>query len=203
MELTATTFVSLDGVMQAPGGPDEDPSDGFVHGGWAFPYFDEEAGNQITEWFSRADCFLLGRTTYDIFAAHWPHVTDDDDPVATRLNTLPKYVASRTMQQADWKNTTIVRDPVETVRELKVKQGREIQVHGSGDLLQTLLYHNLVDEHRLMFFPVVLGGGRRLFREGLTPYKSVLSGLEQRDTGIVMATYRAAGDVEVGTFAMD
>src|SRR6185295_12050292 len=155
-KLTLTTFLTLDGVMQAPGAPTEDPSGNFEHGGWLVPYADADMGRIVTDAFAAADAFLLGRKTYQIFAAHWPRVTDPADPVATALNRLPKYVASRTLAKAEWHNSTVIRgDIAREVAELKRKHPREIQVHGSGDLAQTLLTNDLVDEFRLWLYPVV------------------------------------------------
>jgi dihydrofolate reductase len=204
MRLTVTTFLTLDGVMQAPGGPEEDPSDGFEHGGWSFPYPDEDFGRLVTGWFSQADAFLLGRRTYEIFAAFWPLVTDEADPVASRLNKLPKYVASRTLKSAGWKGSTVLRGDVpDEVARLKERPGRELQVHGSGDLLQTLMAHDLVDEHRLFVYPVVVGSGRRLFREGGPPRSLQLVESTTTSTGVVVATYRRGGPVVTGSFTVE
>jgi dihydrofolate reductase len=201
--LTMTTFVTLDGVMQAPGGPKEDPSGGFTHGGWVFPHADAAFGSYIVDIFSRASAFLLGRRTYEIFAGHWPRVTDANDPVATKLNALPKYVASKTLTDARWNNSTIVRDVVSEVRSLKTKLDGEVQVHGSAGLAQTLLEHGLVDEFNIATFPVVLGQGKRLFGAGTTPAGLELKHARSSTTGAVLATYRPAGAPKVGSFELE
>src|SRR5262244_574647 len=145
MHLTLTTFLSLDGVMQGPGGPNEDPSAGFTQGGWMVPYADEAMERFVTDWFAAADAFLLGRITYEIMAAYWPQVTDEDE-VAGKLNGLPKYVVSKTLDKVTWNNSTQIKgDPVEEVIKLKSQAGRELQVHGSGKLAQALIQH---DRHR-------------------------------------------------------
>jgi dihydrofolate reductase len=154
-KLIITTFLSLDGVMQAPGGPDEDRGGGFAHGGWMVPYADEDLGRLVTAWIERASVFLLGRGTYEIFAAHWPRVTDPQDVIARALNRLPKYVASTTLKTAEWHNTTVIRGDVgEAVRALKREGSGELQVHGSPGLAQTLIANDLVDEYRLWVHPV-------------------------------------------------
>jgi dihydrofolate reductase len=204
MRLTATTFLTLDGVMQAPGGPEEDSSGGFALGGWSFPYADEDFGRIVTGWFERADAFLLGRKTYEIFAAFWPRVTGEADPVASRLNTLPKYVASRTLETVSWQGSQVLRgDVAEEVARLKEQPGRELQVHGSGDLLQTLMAHDLVDEYRLFVYPVVLGSGRRLFNEGAAPKALKLMDTTTTSTGVVVATYEPGGPVVTGSFTVE
>ena len=158
-KLTVTTFVTLDGVMQAPGGPGEDPSGGFTQGGRVVPS-QPEGGKYMAEVFDRADAFLLGRGAYRIFARHWPRFTDPNDPIASRLNTLPKHAASRTLEKVEWRNSTLVRDVVREVPELKKRYPRELQVHGSTGLMQTLLA-DIVDELNLLTFPVMLGSGKR------------------------------------------
>lgn len=168
--LVVGTFLTLDGVMQAPGGPDEDRDGGFRHGGWLVPYFDEAFVEIMTQWTRGAGAFLLGRRTYEIFAGSWPKSTDPADEIAVALNTRPKFVASRTLKKADWNNSTVVRgDVAAEVARLKAQEGGEIQVHGSGNLLQTLLRHDLIDTLRIWQFPVVVGAGKRLFGEGTIP----------------------------------
>jgi dihydrofolate reductase len=201
MKLTVTMFLTLDGVLQAPGGPEEDRSGGFDWGGWLVPYADEDMGRYVAEWFAAADAFLLGRRTYQIFASYWPHVTDESDPVASRLNALPKFIASRTLETLEWNNSTVLTgDVAEEVQKLKGVPGRELQVHGSGDLLQTLMEHDLIDEYRLWIYPVVLGTGMKLFREGATPRALRLVESKTTSTGVVINTYGPGGQVETGSF---
>jgi dihydrofolate reductase len=199
-----TTFLTLDGVMQAPGGPEEDRSGGFAHGGWSFPYADEDFGRLVTGWFAEADAFLLGRRTYEIFAAFWPLVADAGDPVAAPLNHVPKYVATRTLRGATWAGTTLLTgDVVDAVRRLKDQPGRELQVHGSGDLMQTLMANDLVDEYRLFVYPVVVGSGRRLFRDGTPPRSLQLVSATTTSTGVVVAAYRRGGPLVTGSFSLE
>jgi len=202
-KLTMTTFVTLDGVMQAPGGPTEDTSGSFVHGGWLVPYADADMGRFMDEVFAEADAFLLGRRTYEIFAAYWPRVTDPANPVASALNKLPKYVATKTLERADWKGTTLIRDVVGEVAKLKQRYERELQVHGSGGLAQTLMAHDLVDEYHLLTFPVVLGSGKRLFGSGAVPSALKLAATRTTSTGVVIGTYQRAGRPAYGSFALD
>jgi dihydrofolate reductase len=203
-KLIITTFLSVDGVMQAPGAPDEDRSGGFAHGGWMVPYADEDLGRIVTAWVERAGAFLLGRGTYEIFAAHWPRVTDPQDVIARALNGLPKYVASRTLKSAEWHNTTVIRgDVVEAVRTLKREGTGELQVHGSPGLSQTLIANDLVDEYRLWVHPVVLGSGKRLFGVGALPAALKLSETKTTSTGVVVHTYERAGALRYGAFSVD
>jgi dihydrofolate reductase len=198
-KLVAGTFLSIDGIMQAPGGPDEDRSGGFQHGGWLVPYFDEKLGEIMTEWTKRAGAFLLGRRTYEIFAGSWPKSTDPTDEVATALNARPKYVASRTLEKVDWNNSTLIKgDVADEVARLKTEDGGEIQVHGSGDLLQTLLKHDLVDTLRIWQFPVVIGAGKRLFGEGAIPGAFRLADTQVAISGAVLHVYERAGDLKYG-----
>lgn len=202
-KLVVTTFVTLDGVMQAPGAPSEDPSGDMRYGGWVVPHFDEELGRQIDEWFSGAEDFLLGRVTYQIFAAHWPHVPNDD-PVSKGLNTLPKHVASTTLTHVDWEGAQLIKgDVADGVRALKDREGGELQVHGSATLLQTLLQHDLVDELRLSIFPVVLGRGKRLFGDGTVPAGLRLKASSTTSTGVVIASYERAGEVQTGSMTLE
>jgi dihydrofolate reductase len=202
-KLTMTTFLTLDGVMQAPGGPTEDPSGGFGYGGWLVPFFDEDMGKFMVEVFEHADAFLLGRTTYQIFANHWPRVTDPADRIATKLNALPKHVASKTLDRVDWRNSSLVTDVTSTVPKLKERYGRELQVHGSAGLAQTLLEHDLVDEYHLLVFPVVLGPGKRLFSAGTVPTQLKLVHTRTTRTGTLIASYARVGKPEFGSFMLD
>lgn len=198
-KLVVGTFLTLDGVMQAPGGPNEDRDGGFAHGGWLVPYFDEKLVEVMTEWTTRAGAFLFGRKTYEIFAASWPRSTEPADEIATALNTRPKFVASRTLDRVDWSNSTLLGgDLVEEVTKLKAQEGGEIQVHGSGDLLQTLLRHDLVDTLRIWQFPVVVGTGKRLFGEGTVPRSFRLADTQRSTTGAVLHVYERAGDLKYG-----
>lgn len=206
MKLTVTTFQTLDGVMQAPGGPEEDPSGGFEHGGWLVPHADAEMGAFMDETFAAAEAFLLGRFTYETFAGHWPKVDAPDDPVATKLNTLPKHVASRTLRQDDltWTNSSLLGDDVPArVAELKARPGGELQVHGSAGLIQTLLRHGLVDELRLLTFPVVLGAGKRLFSDGTAPAAIRLTESRTTSAGTTIAVYAFEGRPTYGSFMLE
>jgi dihydrofolate reductase len=198
MLLSVNTFVSLDGVYQAPGGRDEDRSGGFEHGGWVVPFSDDDFGEFITGAFEQADAFLLGRRMYESWAAHWPPA-GESDPVSAALNTKPKYVASTTLDKAEWDPSTILEgDLVEAVEALKRQPGRELQVHGSGRLARSLAEHGLVDRYRLLTFPVVLGSGRRLFEEGSAPTSFRLVGHKVSSTGVQLQTLDRVGAVEYG-----
>jgi dihydrofolate reductase len=198
--LVVSTFLTLDGVMQAPGGPEEDPAGGFDHGGWSFGYWDDATSERMGQVMGSPFDLLLGRKTYEIFAAYWPH--NPDAPGAEQLNGARKYVASRTLDSVEWNNSTLLEgDVAEAVAKLKEEDGPQIQVHGSADLLQTLLEHDLVDEFRIMTFPVVLGTGKRLFAEGARPVGLTLAESAVSSTGVVMATYRREGEIRYGSFA--
>ncbi len=206
MKLTVQTFLTLDGVMQAPGGPEEDPSDTFTHGGWQAPFPDPAVGEFVTELTSHASAFLFGRRTFDIFRGYWPDQTDPANPIATAINSLPKYVVSGSLSQADatWRGEhpdtarLVTGDVIAAVQALKDEPGDELQIWGSSQLLQTLLQHELVDRFRLMTFPLVLGSGRRLFNDGILPATMRPAGLAVTDLGIVIGTYEPAGPVRHG-----
>ena len=198
-KLTVNTFMSLDGVMQAPGGPDEDPTGGFTLGGWAVNYFDGEMMQRMTE----ADPYelLLGRGTYEIFAAHWPY---DEGPIADRLNSTRKHVASTTLDRVEWNNSVLISgDVAEDVAGLKGEDGAEIQVHGSPGLIQTLLRHDLIDQFRLWIFPVVLGAGKRFFADGTMPAGLKLVDSEVSKSGVTINTYERAGEITPGLMDFD
>lgn len=197
--LVLNTFMSLDGVMQSPGGPDEDPTGGFTHGGWAANYFDDEMMEQVAE--SAPYELLLGRGTYEIFAAHWPY---DEGPIADHLNGTRKHVASTTLERAEWSNSTLITgDVAEYVARLKEEDGPEIQVHGSSNLIQTLLEHDLIDEFRVWIFPVVIGTGKRLFGDGAIPAALRLIDSKVSNTGVTINTYERAGEIDRGSFEFD
>jgi dihydrofolate reductase len=198
-QLVVGALTTLDGVVQAPGGPDEDRHSGFRHGGWLVPFFDAKFVEIMTEWTKRAGAFLLGRKTYEIFADAWPTSTDPADEIAVALNTRPKFVASRTLAEVKWNNSILLKgDIAREVAKLKAQQGGEIQVHGSGNLLQTLLERDLVDSLRIWQFPVVLGTGKRLFAEAAIPRSFRLVDTRLNTTGAVLHVYERAGGVRYG-----
>ena len=212
-KLVTAAFLSLDGVLQAPGGPEEDPTSGFAHGGWAAPYWDDVVDHATEEGFARPFDLLLGRTTYDIFAAFWPNVdVDPDSPtfaaaqadIANAFNRTTKYVASRSRSDFAWQNSRwLGRDAAAAVRELKRGDGPDLLTQGSGDFVQTLLAADLVDELRLLTFPILLGPGKRLFGEGSRPAAFRLTRSVTSPSGVLIATYERAGDVRTGSFALD
>jgi dihydrofolate reductase len=199
VKLTVHTFLSLDGVMQGPGGPDEDRSGGFEKGGWVVPFVDEDFGGIVSTWFTETDEVLFGRTTYDMMYTFWSTVTDPDDLVAAKLNTRPKHVVSRTLRDPLWQNTSVISgDVVAAVEQLKAKPGGELQVHGSCGLAHTLHDAGLIDEYRLVIFPVVIGSGKRLFPDGSLPGSFTVVTTTVTSTGAVALTLRPAGSVGVG-----
>jgi len=200
--LITNTFLTLDGVMQAPGGPKEDADGGFDLGGWSVNYWDEHMNQTMGETMGVPFDLVLGRRTYDIFAAHWPRATDDDG--AKPLNEATKYVASRQRPALEWQNSVLLDDDVPTaIAALKRTDGPELQVHGSADLLQTLIRHDLIDEYRLWIFPVLVGTGKRLFADGVVPASLELVTSSVSTTGVVIGTYRPAGAVTIGSFALE
>jgi dihydrofolate reductase len=199
-KLITSTFVTLDGIMQAPGGPGEDESSSFKSGGWSVNYWDGMMGDVMGETFARKPELLLGRKTYEIFAAYWPYHADE--PGADNLNNAKKYVVSRTLDRVDWNNSTLIKgDVVKEIARLKESNGPEIQVHGSCNLIQTLLKNNLLDELHLWIFPVAIGKGKRLFGEGTNPTGFKVLDSKTSSTGVIIARYAHAGDLKTGSFA--
>ena len=195
-KIIVLTFLTLDGVMQAPGRPDEDISDGFKYGGWTAPYFaeaDEAAGEFIAKYMKPAD-LLLGRKTFEFFAAYWPKHAD----MWPGINDVTKYVMSNTMDKSDWQSSVFLKS-VDDIKELKNSEGSDLQVHGSGNLIQTLLKHDLVDELWLKTFPVTLGNGKRLFSEGTIPAAFTVTDSLVTPNGAIFANYERAGEVKTGT----
>jgi dihydrofolate reductase len=200
--LIVNTFMTLDGVMQAPGGPQEDPSGGFAYGGWSANYWDEMMGMVMGESMAKPFDLLLGRKTYEIFAAHWPYAKDE--PGADLLNNARKYVASSTLNKVGWENSVLLKGDVpQEIRKLKDQDGPELQVHGSSNLIQTLLKYNLIDGFGLWIFPVVIGKGKRLFDQGAVPSGLKLIDSKTSSTGVILAFYEPAGELKPGSFALD
>jgi dihydrofolate reductase len=198
MRLILHQFLTLDGVYQAPGGQDEDREGGFEHGGWQAPFRDPDGGATVVGWFGQASAFLLGRRTYDNFSAFWPTSTGFE-AISEPLNSLPKYVASTTLSSLDWKNSTLLGgDVAAEVAKLKEQPGGELQMHGSGGLAQTLIEHDLIDEYRLVYFPVHLGSGKKLFRDGARAAALRLINSQITPDGVIFATYEPAGEVQHG-----
>ncbi|SDP86852.1 RibD C-terminal domain-containing protein [Phyllobacterium sp. YR620] len=197
-------FVSLDGVMQAPGGPEEDPVGGFEYGGWVAPYFDEKMGEAVGEMFAKPFDLLLGRKTYDIFAAHWPYA-GADDPIGPLFDRITKFVATRNADfKLEWQNSqSLGPDVVAAVKKLKAEEGRDLLTQGSSDFLQTLFKHDLVDEMYVSIFPLILGKGKRLFGSGATPNALKLVSSKTSGTGTTINKYIRDGDVRTGSFEFD
>ncbi|MFC1438885.1 dihydrofolate reductase family protein [Streptacidiphilus sp. N1-10] len=193
-KIIVCTFLTLDGVMQAPGGPDEDAGSGFTHGGWQRPVSDDEVGAVIAGWYEHSDAMLLGRKTYDIFASYWP-TADPGNPFTEKMNSMHKYVASRTLTSVEWQNSTLLEgDVADAVRRLKSSDGGDINVVGSGDLAQTLMHHGLVDEYRLTVHPVIIGSGKRLFADGTIPTSLEPVSVSATKNGTVCGVYRTTGE---------
>lgn len=192
-KIIVLSFITLDGIMQAPGGPEEDTSGGFEYGGWVTPYFDEEAGKVMEQQMKPAD-LLLGRKTFDIFASYWPNHADQ----WPGINDVKKYVLTNTLNRSDWQNSVILRD-VADIKKLKESDGYDLQVHGSGELIQLLLQNDLVDELWLKFFPITLGKGKKLFDKGAIPAAFTLTDSTVTSSGILVANYRRSGEVMTGT----
>ena len=201
--LTLTSFLALDGIMQAPGGPNEDPSGNFQHGSWLVPQFDTDMGLIMLDIFTRASAFLLGRGTYDIFSAHWPGITDPTDLVAAKLNSLPKFVASRTQNHFDWAHTKHVADVTKEIKTIKSQFEGELQVHGSCGLAQTLVEHNLIEEYRIFIVPVALGTGKRLFNSFSSPLGFELMGARSLTNGVTYNVYRPTREFRTGSFHLE
>ena len=192
-------FLTLDGVMQAPGDPDEDRSGGFEHGGWQLAYFNDTTGNVLMSGFAETGGFLFGRRTYDVFAKHWPN-QPADDPLAPTFNDAQKWVVSTSLSEPlSWQNTTLIRDDVPgEIRKLKAADGGDIRVIGSGELVQTLIKEGLVDEFQLIIHPLVLGEGKRLFRDGLSETRLRLTSSQPTSTGVLILTYELADEAASG-----
>lgn len=200
-KLVVLTFMTLDGVMQAPGGAEEDVSGGFKHGGWSFPYFDDFMGKIMSQQTGHPFDLLLGRKTYKIFASYWPHQDEKTTPFAAELNRARKYVASHSPLKLEWNNSVLLKgDVVQTIRKLKSQDGPELQVYGSGNLIQTLLKKDLIDELWLKIYPITLGRGKRLFAEGTIPAAFTLRESKTSPKGVIIANYERAGEVKTGSF---
>ncbi len=202
-KIIVLSFITLDGVMQAPGGPGEDTSGGFEYGGWTVPYFEEDdlLGQVMDEQTGHPFDLLLGRKTYDIFAGYWPHQDESTTPFARKFNKARKYVASRSPIKLDWNNSVLLQEYiVEEIKKLKAQDGPELQVYGSADFIQTLLKNDLVDELWLKIFTITLGTGKRLFTEGVIPATFELTNSKVSPSGVIIANIERAGEVETGSF---
>ncbi len=205
-KLIVASFVTLDGVMQAPGGPEEDTTGGFKYGGWTAGYWDDVLGGVMDEQMAGPFDLLLGRKTYEIFAAYWPYVKSDNPnyQIADKFNSAQKYVASRTLKELEWNNSRLIKgDLVQEIKKLKEQNGPELQIYGSGNLIQTFLKHDLIDEFRLKIFPITLGAGKRLFGDGTIPAGLKLTDSKTSTTGVIVATYERAGNVKTGSFDLE
>jgi dihydrofolate reductase len=197
-KIIVLSFITIDGVMQAPGGPEEDTSGGFEYGGWTVPYFDEFLGTVMGEQMGRPFDLLLGRKTFEVFASYWP----DHEDEGAGINAATKYVASHTLTAHEWQKSVFLNgDVVEQIKALKAGKGPDLQVHGSGHFIQTLLQHDLVDELWLKIFPIVLGTGKRLFAGGTIPAAFTLTGSQVSPSGVIIASYKRAGELQTGSFA--
>ncbi len=204
MRLTVTSHLTLDGVVQSNGKPEPELGDGFRYGGWQVPYIDDDFVQLVTGWMASADAFLMGRRTYELFLGHWSKVTDPDNVLAARLNALPKHVVSTTLDRAEWNNSRLLRgDVAEQVATLKRQAGNELQVHGSGTLVRTLMQHDLVDVYRLFIHPVVLGEGTRLFEDGIAPCALRLVETRTTSRGVVVHVYEPAGKPQYGAVSLE
>lgn len=202
-KLVVASFVTLDGVIQAPGGPEEDTSGGFEHGGWSVTYWDDVIEGHMGAAMGEDRAYLFGRGTYEIMAAHWPHA-GDDDPFATKINQAPKYVVSTTVTDPSWQHTEVISTDVPAaIAALKDEDGPQLEVLGSPGLIQTLLAHDLVDEFALIIYPVVVGSGKRLFGDGTIAGALELTDSTISPSGVIIATYRRAGDLATGSFAFE
>ena len=188
-------FITIDGVMQAPGGQEEDTSDGFKYGGWTVPYFDEVSGQEMEKQMKETYGLLLGRKTYDIWEGYWPKHTE----AWPQVNKVPKYVVSKTLKDPTWENTVVLND-IDELKKLKNSDGPDLQVYGSGNLVQTLLKHDLVDELWLKIFPVTLGHGKKLFAQGTIPAAFTLTESKTSPSGVIFANFKRAGEVKTGSF---
>ena len=196
-KIIVLSFITLDGIMQAPGGPEEDTTGGLKYGGWSFPYFDEFLGKVMTEQMGHPFDLLLGRKTFEIFASYWPQHQEE----GAGINNATKYVASTTLSHHEWQNSVFLnKDVVEEIKKLKTQTGPELQVHGSGNFIQTLLKHDLVDELWLKIFPLTLGIGKRLFESGTIPASFTLIESKTSPSGVIVANFKRAGDVKTGSF---
>jgi dihydrofolate reductase len=204
--IVVNTFSTLDGIMQAPGAPGEDTSGGFQWGGWSVNYWDEMMGKAMDAFMGKEFDLLLGRKTYEIFAAHWPFVKPDtpDYETALKINAARKYVVTRTLDRADWKESTIIKgDFAKQIADLKMQGGLDLQVHGSSNLIQTLLKNDLVNKLHVWIFPLTIGSGKRLFAEGTLPANFKLTDSKVSTTGVIIATYERGGKLETGSFALE